>query len=96
MDFVVGPLLLRVAPFSDVVDYQRFGNTFYRQTNDTTLLQKARDQLQELFLSSGNFTPTTLFIATWDKVAEFEGESQVCIPTYATVCLSLRYSPEIK
>ena len=53
------------------------GNIFYRQTNDTTLLQRARDQLQELFPSSGNFTPTILFIATWDRVARNEGGSEV-------------------
>ena len=66
-----------IAPFWDDIDITRFGNIFYRQTNDTTLLQRARDQLQELFPSSGNFTPTTLFIATWDRVAQFEGGSQV-------------------
>ena len=53
------------------------GNIFYRQTNDTTLLQRARDLLHEMFPSSGNFTPTTLFIATWDRVAGYGGRSQV-------------------
>ena len=74
-----------IAPFWDDVDITRFGNIFYRQTNDTTLLQRARDQLQELFPSSGNFTPTTLFIATWDRVAQFEGGSQVS--AYITIVL---------
>ena len=66
-----------IAPFWDDIDITRFGSISYRQTNDTTLLQRARDQLQELFPSSGNFTPTTLFIATWDRVAQFGGRSQV-------------------
>ena len=57
--------------------YTNFENVFYRRTNDTTLLQRARDQLQELFPSSGNFTPTTLFIATWENVARFGRPSQV-------------------
>ena len=72
-----------IVPFWDDVDIGRFGNIFYRQTNNTTLLQRAHDQLQELFPSSGNFTPTTLFIATWDRVALFGGGSQVsaCITT---------------
>ena len=51
------------------MDITRFGNIYYRQTSNATLLRRARDQLQELFPSSGNFTPTTLFIATWDRVA---------------------------
>ena len=73
-----------IAPFWGDVDITRFGNIFYRETSNTTLLQRAQDQLQGLFLSSGNrmFTPTTLFIATWDRVAEFVpffsvGEPQV-------------------
>ena len=68
-----------IVPFWDNLGIGRSGSIFYRQTNDTTLLQRARDQLQELFPSSGNFTPTTLFIATWDRVAQFEGGSQVYI-----------------
>ena len=68
-----------IAPFWYNVD---IGNVFFRQTSNATLLQKARDQLQELFPSSGNFTPTTLFIATWDRVVESRGGSQVYIHTH--------------
>ena len=71
-----------MAPFWNNVDIRRFGNIFYRQTSNTTLLKRARDQLQELFPSSGNFTPTTLFIVTWDRVAESGGGSQVFICIY--------------
>ena len=73
------PDLSLIAPFWDVVDIGRFGNVFCRETSNATLLQRARDQLQELFPSSGNFTPTTLFIATWDRVAQFGGGAQVQI-----------------
>ena len=48
--------------------------------------QRARDQLQGLFPSSGNFTPTTLFIATWDRVAQFGGGPQVST-RYTIICL---------
>ena len=61
-----------IAPFWDNVDIERFGNISYRETSDCALLQKAQSQLQELFPSSGDFNPTTLFIATWDQVAVFE------------------------
>ena len=74
-----------IAPFWNDVDIRRFGNTSYRITSNATLLQRARDQLQELFPSSGNFTPTTLFIATWDRVAEREGATQVS--ALVMVCL---------
>ena len=66
-----------IAPFWNDVNIRRFGNISYRITSNATLLQRARDQLQELFPSSGNFTPTTLFIATWDRVAPFGGGTQV-------------------
>ena len=67
-----------IAPFWDDVDITRFGNIYYRLTSNTTLLERARDQLQELFPPAGNFTPTQLFIATWDRVAEFnQSGSQV-------------------
>ena len=66
-----------IVPFRVRYLYEFTGNIFYRQTNDATLLQRASDQLQELFPSSGNFTPTTLFIATWENVAEFGRPSQV-------------------
>ena len=70
-----------IAPFWNFVDIRRFGNIFYRETSNVTLLQRARDQLQELFPSSGNFTPTTLFIATWDRVAQL-GEGSEVSTTY--------------
>ena len=67
-----------IAPFWDDVDIRRFGNIYYRLTFNTTLLERARDQLQELFPPAGNFTPAQLFIATWDRVAEFgQNGSQV-------------------
>ena len=59
-----------IAPLWDDVN---FGTIFYRVTSNVTLLQRACDQLQELFPSSGNFTPSTLFIATWDRVAQQSG-----------------------
>ena len=75
------PDLSLIAPFWDVVDIERFGNIFYRTTFNAALLQRAHDQLQELFPSSGNFTPTTLFIVTWDRVAPFGRgpQVQICI-----------------
>ena len=81
-----------IAPFWDDVDITRFGSIFYRETSNATLLQRARDQLQGLFPSSGNFTPTTLFIATWDRVAEIVefftiGGPQVHVFADIIVCL---------
>ena len=62
-----------IAPFWSYGDIGRFRNIFYRVTSNATLLQRAHYQLQELFPSSGNFTPAILFIATWDRLAELFG-----------------------
>ena len=87
--FPLNDFIPLIAPFWYMYDVD-IGNRFYRQTSNVTLLQRARDQLNEWFPSSGNFTPTTLFIATWDRVALFGGRSQVCIHahdvTIATYC----------
>ena len=66
-----------IAPFWDGVNIRRFGRIFYRQTSDSALLQRAQDQLHKLFSFSANFTPSTLFIATWDRVAGYAVGSQV-------------------
>ena len=76
-----GPPL--IAPFWDDVDIRQFGNIFYRQTFNAILHQRARNEVQELFPSSGNFTPTVLLIATWDRVAGFSQGLQVCTGIYA-------------
>ena len=66
-----------IAPFWNDIDTTTFGSIFFRTTSNAALLQRAHDQLQELFPSSGNFTPTMLFIATWDRVAPFGRKTQV-------------------
>jgi len=60
-------------------DSRRGGTISYRQTSNSTLLQRVRSQIQESFPSAGNFTPTDLFIATWDQVPGFSFPSLVGI-----------------
>ena len=66
-----------IVPFWQYVYIRRSEGIFFRQTSNASLLQRARDQLQELFPSSANFTPTMLFIATWDRVAPYVSRPQV-------------------
>jgi len=60
-----------IAPYWENFDLRRGGNIFYRQTSNTTLLQRVQNQLQESFPSAGDFSPTRLFIATWERVPGF-------------------------
>ena len=71
-----------IAPLWDDVN---FGTIFYRVTSNVTLLQRACDQLQELFPFSGDFTPTTLFIATWDRVTQGFGAGAP-VSAFTTIC----------
>ena len=68
-----------IAPYWADFDSRRGGTISYRQTSNSTLLQRVRSQLQESFPSAGNFTPTDLFIATWDQVPGFSFRSLVGI-----------------
>jgi len=65
------PTVPLIAPYWENFDLRRGGNIFYRQTSNTTLLQRVQNQLQELFPSADDFSPTRLFIATWEQVPEF-------------------------
>lgn len=48
------------------------GFVLYRQSTDATLLNMARDQIRALFPADfETFTPTFLFVATWDHVGYY-------------------------
>ena len=47
------------------------GFVYYRQTTDSTLLTRARNQVRALFPDFSSFTPTFLFIVTWDHVGYY-------------------------
>ena len=62
-----------IAPFWDDVNTNVAGNIFYRFSSDQSLLG-----LLSSFITDGSgFSPTSLFIATWDRVGEFGGSSSV-------------------
>jgi hypothetical protein len=42
------------------------------ETADRTLLQKAAEQVQRNFAGQDDFSPTNLFIATWDGVGHYD------------------------
>ena len=65
-----------IAPYWADVDTRGFGpannDVWYRNTSDPVLLSRARDEIQLAFLDQHAFSPTLLFIATWDQVGYFE------------------------
>lgn len=52
------------------------GFVYYRRSTDPTLLNNARDQIRAVFpLNFQTFTPTFLFIATWDHVGYYNSHT---------------------
>ena len=61
-----------IAPYWDDIDITRFGNILYRLTTSASLLQRVCDLIKAAnFGSASTFSPTLLFIVTWDRVAEY-------------------------
>ena len=52
------------------------GTVYYRRSTDPTLLNKARDQIRAIFSENFQaFTPSFLFIATWDRVGYYNSHT---------------------
>ena len=47
------------------------GTVWYRQTGNAALLNRARDDIRAAFTALDFFTPSHLFIATWDHVGYY-------------------------
>ena len=68
-----------IAPFWHDFDPTLGGNIYYRQTNNSQELQLFQTSLSSALNTRGlgNFSPTLLFIVTWDQVPEFLGSTLV-------------------
>ena len=55
-----------IAAYWADVDTTNRGTVYYRETRDGVFLDAARDEIRAVY--GETFTPTSLFIATWDSV----------------------------
>ena len=62
-----------IAPFWDDINIEITGQIFYRFSNDSSLLTLFQSYIND----SSDFSPVSLFIATWDRVAQLDGDSSV-------------------
>ena len=60
-----------IAPYWADVDTRGTGTVWYRETTNPQLLTRARDEIQAAFIDQAGFSPTSLFIATWDHVGYY-------------------------
>ena len=56
-----------IAPFWNYVSLYRGGSVFFRFTDDESILEEVGMTIRDAF--ENDFSPTLLFIATWDRVA---------------------------
>ena len=71
-----------IAPFWYDLDPSAGGNISYRQTNDSNTLNNVQSLLLELDVEEVmDFSPTHLFIATWNQVPAFYAPLWVCTCT---------------
>ena len=64
-----------IAPFWADADVRGTGAVYYWQTTDSALLARATNEIQTAFPLSQNIEITNLFIATWDAVGYFLGNT---------------------
>ena len=62
-----------IAPFWNNIDVERTGQIFHRFSSNQTLL----DEVGSLVNDGSGFAPSSLFIATWDRVAAFTGSANM-------------------
>ena len=68
------------APYWADADLSGIGEIYYRQTDNSTLLTRATNEIKAAFSTSQNVNVTSLFIATWDSVGYYSGRTdKVCV-----------------
>ncbi|RZB39705.1 nidogen-1 [Asbolus verrucosus] len=76
-----------IAPFYTNVDTRQAGTVSYYETNNSSLLRRATDNVRDYFSEQENFQATSLFIVTWSGVGYFNKGSDK-INTYQTVIVN--------
>ena len=55
------------------------GTVWYRETSNSLLLSRFRDEIHAAFPNQREFIPTSLFIVTWDHVGYYRHKTdKVC------------------
>ena len=62
-----------IAPFWDFVDILTGGTIYYRQDFNSSVADQIQQDIHTQFPDVGFFYPSLVFVATWDRVAEYFG-----------------------
>lgn len=66
-----------IAPFWGDADTTRAGTVFYGTTRNSSTLARAAEQIRAVFSDHASFSPSYLFITTWDEVGYFSRKSDL-------------------
>ena len=66
-----------IAPFYADVDTRETGEIWYRETRNSTVLNKAREEIRKTFTNHFSFQPEVAIIATWDNVGYFDSHADL-------------------
>lgn len=81
-----------LTPFWADVDTTKGGDVWYRETTDQNLLNRVAIDIRRALIKFKRFTPTWLYIVTWDKVA-FYGSDKKNNHKVSTVICSILSVP---
>ena len=76
-----------IAPFWDDIDVSVGGLIYYRQVSDFATADLVRREVVSQFPEVDGFFPFVVFVATWDRVAQFAGRNG-SFNTFQTVIAS--------
>uniref|UniRef100_A0A665UQD8 Sushi, nidogen and EGF-like domain-containing protein 1 n=1 Tax=Echeneis naucrates TaxID=173247 RepID=A0A665UQD8_ECHNA len=77
-----------VAPFWADVDNRRAGKVFYRESQESSILSRASDDVRTYFSEFPNFNATWVLISTWYQVTFFGGNSLTPVNTFQVVLIT--------
>lgn len=81
------PMEILIAPLWTDIDIRVTGQIFYRYSTDANLLRRVANIINGAF--STTFNPGLLFIATWYRVARYDGTSEF-VSLY--ICMFIRHT----
>ena len=77
-----------IAPFWDDVNINNGGTIYYRQDFSSSIADQVQQDVNSLFPDVGSFSPSLVFVATWDRVEAFSSSLRGLVNTFQVVVAS--------
>jgi hypothetical protein len=77
-----------IAPFWNDVDIRRGGTIYYRQDSNSTITELVQKAVTSEYPEAASFQPSLVFVATWDRVEQFNSNDRSPVNTFQVVVVS--------